>query len=159
MTNLLRTEIMKTELNALVEMSHRYGRDKEHILAAGGNTSYKNESSVWVKGSGRELGLVSVEDFVECDRKALEANLDKTYSSDPESSFREARRDMLMTMKDTFGEVQPSVETSIHVLLQAPYVAHTHPTIVNAMTSSRNGQEKLTSLWITNTRDSRSSRA
>ncbi len=134
---------MKKELESLVKMSLKLGQDKSQILAAGGNTSFKNEDSIWVKGSGTELGLVSRNDFVECDRKMLEANLEITYSSKPNESFTEARKDLLATMINPDSRVKPSVETSIHVLLQSPFVAHTHPTLINALTSSVNGKKMI----------------
>ena len=39
-------------LEALCEYSHRYGSDPEFVLAGGGNTSYKDENNLWIKGSG-----------------------------------------------------------------------------------------------------------
>ena len=102
---------------------------------------------MWVKGSGTELGEIDVKGFVECRRSVLEANLDKTYSSDPEESFIQARKDLLASMADPAYPYQPSVETSIHVLLRQPFIAHTHPTLVNALTSSKKGKEIIESLF------------
>lgn len=42
------------ELDALIAMSHRYGADAEFVLAGGGNTSYKTEDTLYIKGSGHE---------------------------------------------------------------------------------------------------------
>ena len=138
---------MKNELEALARMSRTLGQNKDQILAAGGNTSFKDDKSIWVKGSGAELGYIDIDGFVECDRKMLEANLGKTYSQDQDQSFKRARLDLLSTMVDPDYPLQPSVETSIHVLLQAPFVAHTHPTLVNALTSSRNGKKIINELF------------
>ena len=38
------------ELDALIEMSHRYGADADFVLAGGGNTSYKTEDTLYIKG-------------------------------------------------------------------------------------------------------------
>ena len=138
---------MKKELEALESMSRKLGQDKNQILAAGGNTSYKKGNSIWVKGSGSELGNIDIQGFVECDRSILESNLSLTYSSDPDESFKQARLDLLSSMVDPEYPVQPSVETSIHVLLQSTYVAHTHPTLVNALTSSKNGEKIIDELF------------
>jgi NAD(P)-dependent dehydrogenase (short-subunit alcohol dehydrogenase family)/rhamnose utilization protein RhaD (predicted bifunctional aldolase and dehydrogenase) len=138
---------MKNKLEALVRMSRKLGQDKNQILAAGGNTSYKEGNSIWVKGSGTELGNIDINGFVECDRRIVESNLEKTYNSDPDESFKQARIDLLSSMIDPEYPVQPSVETSIHVLLKSPYVAHTHPTLVNALTSSKNGENLINELF------------
>ena len=38
-------------LQKLAEMSNRYGSNPEYVLAGGGNTSYKDENYLYVKGS------------------------------------------------------------------------------------------------------------
>ena len=39
-------------LNALAKMSNKYGSDSNFVLAGGGNTSYKDEEYLYIKGSG-----------------------------------------------------------------------------------------------------------
>ena len=60
-------------IKALIEMSHRYGSDPEFVLAGGGNTSYKTEDMLYVKGSGTALATISESGFVKMDRKKLSA--------------------------------------------------------------------------------------
>ena len=38
-----------SEIDKLVEVSRKYGRDDRYVIAGGGNTSYKNEERLWVK--------------------------------------------------------------------------------------------------------------
>ena len=141
---------MKKELELLAEFSRKLGRNKSQIIAAGGNTSWKKGKSIWVKASGKKLGYVTPSDFVECDLKMLESNLEKKYSKEPEECYREARRDMLATRRDPDSSLEPSVETSIHVLLRDPFVAHTHPTLINALTSSKGGKNIIRELFPDN---------
>ena len=67
-------------IKALIEMSHRYGSDPEFVLAGGGNTSYKTEDTLYVKGSGTALATISESGFVKMDRKKLSAMLELKYS-------------------------------------------------------------------------------
>ena len=43
--------MFENELTALADMSNLYGSNPEFVLAGGGNTSYKNEDWLFVKGS------------------------------------------------------------------------------------------------------------
>jgi len=38
---------MKPEIQELIEISQFYGRQKDFVIAGGGNTSYKDENTVW----------------------------------------------------------------------------------------------------------------
>jgi len=43
------------ELDLLAAMSNKYGSKAEFVLAGGGNTSYKDENVLYIKGSGTSL--------------------------------------------------------------------------------------------------------
>jgi rhamnose utilization protein RhaD (predicted bifunctional aldolase and dehydrogenase) len=66
------------ELKLLEAMSNRYGADPRYVLAGGGNTSYKNDTTLYVKGSGTSLATIKAEDFVRLDRAKLSAMWDVT---------------------------------------------------------------------------------
>lgn len=66
-------------LEALCEYSHRYGADPEFVLAGGGNTSYKDENNLWIKGSGSSLSTIRPEQFVKMDREKLALMMTKIY--------------------------------------------------------------------------------
>jgi len=138
---------MKKELEQLLALSLKLGNDLSQIQAAGGNTSFKDDKFVWVKASGFELKHASLDSFVQCHREILENKLRRTYSSDPDISFQEAKVDLLASMVDSNSQLQPSVETSLHVSLQYPFVAHTHPTLVNALTCSPKGKNLVEELF------------
>jgi len=138
---------MKKELEQLLALSLKLGNDLSQIQAAGGNTSYKDDKFVWVKASGFELKHASQDSFVQCHRNKLEDNLRKTYSTDPNLSFEEAKVDLLDSRVNKNSHLQPSVETSLHASLQYPFVAHTHPTLVNALSCSLKGQSIIEELF------------
>ena len=58
-------------LNALSAMSQKYGSDRKYVLAGGGNTSYKSDEVLYIKGSGTALATIRPEQFVKMDRAAL----------------------------------------------------------------------------------------
>lgn len=70
------------ELDALIAMSHRYGADAEFVLAGGGNTSYKTEDILYIKGSGTKLAAITAEGFVRMDRAKLAEIWSMTFSAD-----------------------------------------------------------------------------
>jgi rhamnose utilization protein RhaD (predicted bifunctional aldolase and dehydrogenase) len=54
----------RKEIRDLVSISHFYGKNKEYVIAGGGNTSKKDKDHIWVKASGTSLADISEEGFV-----------------------------------------------------------------------------------------------
>ena len=52
------------QLAELAAMSNKYGADADYVLAGGGNTSYKDSETLYVKGSGTALATIKPEEFV-----------------------------------------------------------------------------------------------
>ncbi len=127
-------------LKDIVEVSHRYGSDPEYVLAGGGNTSYKTDNVLYVKGSGTSLATISENGFVKLDRAALKKISKKEYPA--KESAREAAVLADMMAARLPGEAgRPSVETLLHNLFDAKYVLHVHPAKVNGMTCGKAGRE------------------
>ena len=123
----------KNELAALAGMSNKYGANPAYVLAGGGNTSYKSEDFLWIKGSGTSLATIKAEDFVVLERAKLNVMFGKEYPA--EEAAREAA--VLQEMMDARveGETRrPSVETLLHNLFPQRYILHVHPAIVNGIT-------------------------
>ncbi len=143
-------------LTALAEMSNKYGANPEFVLAGGGNTSYKNDTTLFVKGSGTALATIKPEEFVKMDRGLLCEIRTKKYS-DVEA---ECEAEVLADMMDARlkGETRrPSVETVLHDLLEWNFVLHLHPASVNGITCSKNGAETIARLfpeavWVPNSK-------
>ena len=51
------------DLKTIVELSHEFG-PPDYVKGGGGNTSVKNETTLWVKPSGTTLGDLTEETFV-----------------------------------------------------------------------------------------------
>lgn len=134
-------------LQKLAEMSNRYGRNPEYVLAGGGNTSYKDENYLYVKGSGTSLATIKPEEFVMMERKGLAEMMTKTYPE--EDALREsmALEDLMASRHITHMNRRPSVETSLHDLFPYAYVLHLHPSLVNGLTCGKEGTKYCESLF------------
>lgn len=138
-------------LDIITGLSHEFGTDR-YVRGGGGNTSCKDEATLWVKPSGTTLAGLSPERFVALDR----AKLAKLY--DMETPEVAADREVLV--KEVMGAAilpeatgRASVEAPLHDSLSARYVVHTHPYIVNGMTCAKNGKAVCaelfpTALWL-----------
>ncbi|HUX21211.1 MAG TPA: class II aldolase/adducin family protein [Spirochaetia bacterium] len=123
----------------LVEASRRYGSDRRYVLAGGGNTSYKDASTLHVKASGTTLAALSEEGLVRMVRARLAPIWTRRYSADPDLREKEALADLMAARVE--GETKrPSVETLLHDLLEPGYVVHLHPSLVNGLTCGRDGE-------------------
>lgn len=149
---------MLTEgIDNLVEFSHKYGADAEFVLAGGGNTSFKTEDVLYIKGSGSALSTIKPEQFVKMDRKALDAMWTKKYSADEKTREADVLTDMMDARCKGEESKRPSVETLLHNLLVQKYVLHVHPSLVNGLTCSQNGKKLAAKLfpeaiWVPSTK-------
>jgi rhamnose utilization protein RhaD (predicted bifunctional aldolase and dehydrogenase)/NAD(P)-dependent dehydrogenase (short-subunit alcohol dehydrogenase family) len=127
-------------LEALVELSHSYGSDPELVLAGGGNTSVKFDDHLLVKGSGTALADIKAEEFVDLDRAALQALLERDLGSsrdEREAAFKEA---VLAARLYPERAQRPSVEAVLHHLMPGRFVVHLHATWVNQFSCCREGR-------------------
>ena len=67
-------------LNPLIEISRRYGADSSYVLLGGGNTSVKEDGSLYEKASGHALGGNDEGDVVRMDLSKLDRIWHKTCS-------------------------------------------------------------------------------
>lgn len=132
---------MEQKINELIEISQFYGKDKEYVIAGGGNTSFKSDDTLWIKASGVALSTIDQNGFVEMSREKLQVISEREYSTDSAKREVEVKEDMLKAIHKDTG-LRPSVETSLHEIIKYPFVIHTHPTLVNALTCSKQAKEK-----------------
>ena len=126
-------------IDALASMSNRYGGDADYVLAGGGNTSYKNDEFLFVKGSGTSLATIKPGDFVVLRRDRLAGIWDKIYPASDDAREAAVLCDMLASRAE--GEARrPSVEALLHALFPYKFVLHVHPALVNGMTCGENGE-------------------
>lgn len=128
-------------LHELVALSREYGAGRDWVIGGGGNTSFKDDHFMWIKASGTTLGEITEEQFVKMDRARLDAIWQKQYPLDTEERERCALEDLMAARAPGENQKRPSVETLMHALFPHRFVFHTHPTLLNGLTCSRNAEE------------------
>ena len=134
-------------IQELVALSRHYGQGEDWVIAGGGNTSVKDQSTMWVKASGTTLKTIVAEQFVAMDREALNRIWEEQYPDDTELREQRALEDLMAARIDQSGSLRPSVETLMHALFPQRWVVHTHPTIVNGLSCSRGGEQAVARLF------------
>ncbi len=129
----------------LIYISRFYGQDSRYVIAGGGNTSYKNKEKIWVKASGAALATITGEGFAVLDRSKLNNMSEKVYSTDPTEREEQVKNDLAEATL-TKGK-RPSVETSMHNVIDYPFVVHLHPTAVNGLMCAQNAESDLKRLF------------
>jgi rhamnose utilization protein RhaD (predicted bifunctional aldolase and dehydrogenase) len=148
---MLKERIAMELLKNITELSHEFGTPK-YLKGGGGNTSAKNKDTLWIKPSGTSLLDMKPELFVAMDR----AKLTVLYRTTPPAGVAAREEWVKNTMVAAVrpGAIgRPSVEAPLHNLLDAAYVVHTHPALVNGLTSGKNGPKICMeffpdSLWV-----------
>ena len=133
------------EIKELIAVSRYYGRDSRYVIAGGGNTSFKTNEKIWVKASGSALATIDEEGFAILDREKLKSISEKEYSNDSSEREEQVKNDLAAATL-TKGK-RPSVETSMHNIINYAYVVHLHPTLVNALMCSQNASVELKKLF------------
>lgn len=133
----------EARLEALIAMSRALGEPTADCIILGeGNTSAgADEESFFVKASGACLRGINSDGFVRVSRQAIRDLLARESLTDDE-----VRAGLEAAAIDAEGR-RPSVETFLHAaLLDLPgieFVAHTHPTAVNALLCSQRAEEAV----------------
>jgi rhamnose utilization protein RhaD (predicted bifunctional aldolase and dehydrogenase) len=141
-------------LAELTEISRFYGSAPGYVIAGGGNTSFKDRETLYVKGSGTSLSTIEPEDFVKMDRGRLALVWKKRYSENADEREQEVLADMMAARRPGEENKRPSVETLLHDILPFEYVVHTHPSLVNGLCCAKNGEAKAAeffgddAIWI-----------
>ena len=135
---------MKT-IQDLISISQYYGKDSRFVIAGGGNTSYKNAEKLWVKASGSSLASITEDGFAVLDRKKLNVLSEKNYSDNTAEREEQVKNDLAVACI-TQGK-RPSVETSMHNVIDYAFVVHLHPTLVNGLMCSQNAENDLKKLF------------
>lgn len=133
------------EIQQLIEISQFYGSDNRFVIAGGGNTSYKNNEKIWVKASGSSLATITEAGFAVLDRAMLNPMSEKIYSSVPDEREEQVKNDLAAATL-TKGK-RPSVETSMHNVIDHPFVVHLHPTAVNGLMCAQDAEASLKRLF------------
>lgn len=133
-----------TDLQTIVDLSHEFGCE-DYVKGGGGNTSVKNESTLWVKPSGTTLAGLTTDTFVAMNR----AKINELYDVEPpgNAALREELVKNLMADAVENDAGRPSVEAPLHNVFDARFVVHTHPALVNGLTCAKGGEAACKGLF------------
>ncbi|MDD4771564.1 MAG: SDR family NAD(P)-dependent oxidoreductase [Bacteroidales bacterium] len=129
----------------LLDISQYYGKDSRYVIAGGGNTSYKNKETLWVKASGAALATLTEDGLAVLDRNLLNQMGSKAYSTHVAEREEQVKNDLAAATLSK-GK-RPSVETSMHNAIGFSFVVHLHPTQVNGLMSAQNAEAELRRLF------------
>jgi NAD(P)-dependent dehydrogenase (short-subunit alcohol dehydrogenase family)/rhamnose utilization protein RhaD (predicted bifunctional aldolase and dehydrogenase) len=138
---------MTQEINNLIQLSKYYGNNKDFVIASGGNSSFKTENELWITASGSFMGKLKESDLLKLSRKELNKISSGAYSKDPQEREKEVKNDLIASISEPEKGKRPSVETSLHNLIEYSYIVHTHPTLINGLLCSRQAEEKTKELF------------
>jgi len=134
-------------IETLVEISRFYGENPDYVLAGGGNTSWKDKDTLYIKGSGSSLAEASPDSFVKMDRNALGLIWGKEYPSSSAERESAVLADIMASRRAGEEAKRPSVEVLLHDILPFSFVAHLHPAMVNGLTCSRQGEAAMREIF------------
>ena len=131
----------------LLERSNRLGADRRNTNYGGGNTSAKGNQTdpvtgddvpvMWVKGSGGDLGTIGRGGLAALRLDRVRALRHRYRGVDHEDEMHQ--------LLDHCGlgppGAAPSIDTSMHALLDADHVDHLHPDSVIALAAAEDGPE------------------
>lgn len=137
---------MQQKLENIARLSQFYGSNPDFVFLGGGNTSVKNEETLYIKPSGVALATIKPENFLAIDREQL-SKLFATQLPDDVQIREMFAKTMLESSVRPLGAGRPSVETPLHHLIDYTYIVHLHPALVNGMTCAINGPETCKELF------------
>ena len=145
--NMQKQQSSEKALRHLVQISRHYGSDKEAVIAGGGNTSFKNDEFIWVKASGTGLDTIDESGFVKLYREKLQKIATSQFSKDSDEREVQVKNALFEACFDPASAKRPSVETSLHDILNYPFVVHLHPTLVNALMCGKESRKITQNLF------------
>jgi rhamnose utilization protein RhaD (predicted bifunctional aldolase and dehydrogenase) len=121
-----------SEIDALIAVSARLGRDQLLVQAASGNTSIKLDGVLWIKASGKWLAHADREEIlVPVDLAEIRA-----------CTRRNADFVAQYTRPSGHG-LAPSIETAMHAVVPLPATIHIHSVNTIAWAVQRDGPARL----------------
>lgn len=132
-------------LHIISDLSREFGSES-YVRGGGGNTSCKNQTSLFIKPSGIALSDMTPENFLSLSRAKLAGLYDTAFPVGDAERERAVAAFMAETVAPGFSG-RPSVEAPLHNSFPQRFVVHTHPALVNGMTCGANGVETCARLF------------
>ena len=130
---------MQEKLQNVARLSNLFGADADYVILGGGNTSVKNEDSLYIKPSGVALATIKPENFVKVNRAKLR-ELFGIQGKPCEPATENLVKAYIENAVEPAGSGRPSIETPLHEVFNWTYIVHLHPTFINGMTCAKNGK-------------------
>ncbi|MGI9070265.1 MAG: class II aldolase/adducin family protein [Bryobacteraceae bacterium] len=112
---MMKLKSMPSEIDCLLRLSARIGRDRLLTQASNGNTSIKLDQVLWIKASAKWLSNALQEDILVPIDLALAKN------------YLRQNKDLRSVQANSSGrDLRPSIETAMHVVLGHRVVVHVH---------------------------------
>lgn len=130
----------------LIGRSHRLGADRRNTNFGGGNTSAKGSETdptngkatevMWIKGSGGDLGSLQVSGIAAIQLDRIRGLRQVYRGVEHEDEMHQLVDHCIFGS----GGAAPSIDTSMHALIDAPHVDHLHPDSIIAIAASTDGE-------------------
>lgn len=132
---------LTTPLQMRVYTSQLLGQSEDLVLHGGGNTSYKDSTTLYVKGSGWNLVDIEEPGFSPVDLAVLQEMATRDELSDAQmvKEQREALRNS--------EAPNPSIEAILHAIIPFAFVDHTHTDAIVTISNTPNGKETLQQIY------------
>ncbi len=132
---------LTTPLQMRVYTSQLLGQSEDLVLHGGGNTSYKSDDTLYVKGSGWNLIDIEEPGFSPVDLAVLQEMATRQELSDSQM-VREQRA----ALRDADAP-NPSIEAILHAIIPFRFVDHTHADAIVTISNTPSGREKLKEIY------------
>src|SRR5436305_11559644 len=121
----------QTQIESLLALSARLGRDPLLVQASSGNTSVKLDDVLWIKASGKWLASAMEEDSL------VPARLEQV---------RNCVRRNVNYQGECGGDLRASIETAMHAVMPHRVVVHVHSVNAIALAVRRDAPERFAQL-------------
>lgn len=133
--------ILTSPLQLRVYTSQLLGQSEDLVLHGGGNTSYKTEETLYVKGSGWDLVDIEEPGFSPVDLAVLKEMATRDQLSD--SQMVKEQRAALRNPEAP----NPSIEAILHAIIPFAFVDHTHADAIVTISNTPEGKETLRQIY------------
>ena len=136
-----KAQTLTTPLQMRVYTSQLLGQSEDLVLHGGGNTSYKDSDTLYVKGSGWNLIDIEEPGFAPVDLAILQEMATRDELSDTQmvAEQRAALRNP--------DAPNPSIEAILHAIIPFAFVDHTHTDAIVTISNTPNGKAVLAELY------------
>jgi rhamnose utilization protein RhaD (predicted bifunctional aldolase and dehydrogenase) len=114
------TSSFESEFEKLRALSVRIGSDPLLVQGAGGNTSIKHDGFLWIKASGKWLAHAM------SDGLFVPVRLEPVLSAITSGSQEAEKAELFVDQARNPASLRPSIETTVHALMQQNIVVHVH---------------------------------